>query len=87
MDSERDRFLLERTVPDSLLLLRVRADENCWSYFLLGVLAPDESDELPIMKVATDDEGERAGSIGVSAGEMDPDEVPDVAVVECRLPG
>ena len=51
------------------------------------MLAPDESDELPIMKVATDDEGERAGSIGVSAGEMDPDEVPDVAVVECRLPG
>ena len=64
---------------------RMRVDKVC-SYFSVGVLASDESDELPIRKLVRDDEGDSAGSIGVSAGEIDTEDVPEVAVVECKLP-
>lgn len=46
---------------------------------MVGVLIPDISDELSKKNVPTEEQGESAGSIGVSAGEYE--SVPDAVVV------
>ena len=72
--------LLLLGVPPPLLPL-VEERRPQWRSSSSSELKPDDSDVLANTNVATDDVGESVGSIGVSAGDTDPDSDPETVGV------